>query len=178
MKKAAALCCGLLWLGCASPEARRPLNTPKDTFLKNSANHNKMRFAQEQKQFKIVANNTPELEFTVSEKGFWYALLEEKATATSSPKVGDQVTVNYQIESLNGSLIYDEATLGEVEFLVDKEDVIPALREGVKVLKPGQKGLFLFPSFMCFGVQGDFEKIGSRQSLRFIITLVAIKSEK
>ena len=56
-----------------------------------------MRFAQEQKQFKIVANNThPELEFTVSEKGFWYALLEETATATTSPKVGDQVTINYR----------------------------------------------------------------------------------
>ncbi len=66
MKKVAALCCGLLWLGCASPEARRPLNAPKDTFLKNSANHNKMRFAQEQKQFKIVADNTPVLVFTVS----------------------------------------------------------------------------------------------------------------
>jgi gliding motility-associated peptidyl-prolyl isomerase len=177
MKQLLVFIFAIILLGCEAPQARRPLNSPKNTFLKNSASRNKLRFAQEQSLFKKVAEQNPELNFKVSEKGFWYALQESETSKGNFPRPGDAVQLRYQIEHLNGALIYNEETLGEVQFLVDKEDVIPALREGVKVLKVGQKGVFLFPSFMCYGVQGDFEKIGSNQPLRFIITLVALKSE-
>ena len=81
------------------------------------------------------------------------------------------MTFTYQIENLDGSPIYSEEELGTVSFRVDQEDVIPALREGVKVLRPGEQGLFLFPSFMCFGYQGDcLPSTNSSSVFRFDVT--------
>ena len=64
--------------------------------------------------------------------------------------------------------------MGNVRFLVDQEDYLPALREAAKVLRVGQKAVFLFPSYLCYGYQGDFEKIGSNQPLRFTIKLLSL----
>ena len=91
------------------------------------------------------------------------------------PKKGDLVSFKYRIEDLNGNLIYDEKELGNVSFLIDQEDLIPALREGVKYLRPEEIGVFLFPSYLCYGYQGDGEKIGVNQPLRFTIELLKLK---
>ena len=72
-------------------------------------------------------------------------------------------------------MLYNEEELGTVSFLVDQEDVIPALREGVKYLSEGNSGIFLFPSHLCYGYQGDREKIGSNQPLRITINLLTLK---
>jgi gliding motility-associated peptidyl-prolyl isomerase len=164
----------LLGWSCESLEPRRPLNQQKNQFLMDSAQRNKNRFAQEQAWLAQTAAQESELNFLTSEKGFWYALLQANPRASNYPNTGDLVTLTYQIENLDGSPIYSEEELGTVSFRVDQEDVIAALREGVKVLRPGEQGLFLFPSFMCFGYQGDFEKIGSNQPLRFTIKLVSL----
>ena len=64
--------------------------------------------------------------------------------------------------------MYSKQELGTIDFLVDQEDVIPAIREGVKLLSEGDSGIFLFPSHLCYGYQGDREKIGSNQPLSLI----------
>ena len=60
--------------------------------------------------------------------------------------------------------------------LIDKDDILPALREGVKVLREGETAKFLFPSFLCYGYIGDFNKIGINQPL--IITINLLKHFK
>jgi len=91
-------------------------------------------------------------------------------------KRGDFVEVKYKIEDLNQNLLYGEDDLQTVKFIVDKEEIIPALREGVKFLSEGDTGVFLFPSHFCYGYQGDSEKIGPNQPLRFIIKLVSLSN--
>ena len=44
------------------------------------------------------------------------------------------VRFNYKIEALDGTVLYDEMELGTVKYLVDKEELLPALREAVKIL--------------------------------------------
>jgi len=53
--------------------------------------------------------------------------------------------------------------------------LIPALREGVKYLRPEEIGVFLFPSYLCYGYRGDGEKIGINQPLRFTIELLKLE---
>ena len=65
--------------------------------------------------------------------------------------------------------------LGEVNYLVDKEDLLPALRYAIKELKETEIGVFLMPSFLGFGYQGDGDKIGINQPLRFTIQLNSLK---
>ena len=65
--------------------------------------------------------------------------------------------------------------LGTVDYLVDKEELLPALRYAVKDLSLGDIGTFLMPSFLCYGYQGDGEKIGINQPLRITLQLNSIK---
>ena len=85
------------------------------------------------------------------------------------------VKFNYTIQTLNGNIIYDEMELGTVDYLVDKEELLPALRYAVKDLSMGDIGVFLMPSYLGYGYQGDGEKIGINQPLKFTIQLTDIK---
>ena len=66
-------------------------------------------------------------------------------------------------------MIYSFKELGPVEYAIDQEDLLPALREGLRLLQPEDVAVFLFPSYLCYSYQGDGQKIGINQPLRFII---------
>ena len=163
-----------VFASCESPQVRRPINNKKPYFLSQSAQRNKTRMASEQALFQQIRMSEPQLDYQNSSKGFWYAITEGKDSKKPLAQKGQEVVMRYRIEDLSGNLLYDEEQLGNVRFLVDQEDYLPALREAAKVLREGQSAVFLFPSYLCFGYQGDFEKIGSNQPLRFIIKLVSL----
>ena len=161
-------------LSCQNLQPRRPLNKKKQVFLKESAKRNKNIVAIEQSLFRQVIEIEEKLFFDNAPTGFWYAYQKKTNSNKSYPNKGDRVTFKYRIEDLSGNLIYDEEELGNVSFLIDKEDLIPALREGLKYLREGEIGVFLFPSYLCYGFQGDGEKIGINQPLRFTIELLKL----
>ena len=166
----------LILLGCQNIEPRQPINIQKKVFLNESAKRNKNIIAIEQALFSKVIHQEEKLSFESSPQGFWFAYQNKIPLRDSYPTKGDHVTFRYQIEDINGNLLYNEKELGDVSYLVDQEDLIPALREGIKYLRLGEIGVFLFPSYLCFGYQGDGEKIGINQPLRFTIEL--LKHEK
>ena len=85
------------------------------------------------------------------------------------PKKGDKVRFQYQIEDLQKNIIYDKKNLGFVNYSIDEEDILPALRKALRILKPNEVAVFLFPSYLCYSYQGDGDKIGINQPLRFTI---------
>ena len=167
----------LLFINCQESEARRPINKKKKIFLKESAIRNKNRFEIEQGLFKKFVKNS-ELKFSVSEFGFWYAYKIEKKSDEIVPEKGDQVIFSYKIEDLNNNLLYSKKELGKVSFFVDEEDILPAFRRGIKLMKENEVVVFLFPSYLCYGYQGDGEKIGMNQPLKFTIELLKLKKKK
>ena len=162
---------------CQESEPRRPINKQKQIFLKESAKRNKSKINIEQNLFKQAIKKDTNLKFNSSSKGFWYAYKEKGISPAVRPIKGDRVTFKYRIEDLNQNLLYDEEKLGIVSFHVDQEDLIPALREGVKYLTGGDVAVFLFPSYLCYGYQGDGEKIGINQPLRFTIEMLKIEKK-
>lgn len=172
------LLASLFLLQCQEAVARRPINKKQQVFLNKSAQRNKSRFAIEQKLFNQIREAEPQRNYQNSNKGFWYALVDNRNANSPLPQKGDEVVLEYRIEDLNQNVLYDEKELGKVHFLIDREDYLPALREAAKVLRQGQKAIFLFPSYLCYGYQGDFEKIGSNQPLRFTIKLVSLTKIK
>ncbi len=164
-------------LSCQNLEPRRPINKKTQVFLKESAKRNKNIIAIEQALFQQLMELEQKLTFKITPQGFWYAPQKEGNKSNALPEKGDRVTFKYRIEDLNGNLLYDEKELGEVSFFVDQEDLIPALREGVKYLRSGEIGVFLFPSYLCYGYQGDGEKIGINQPLRFTIELLKLEKK-
>lgn len=162
-------------LSCQNLEPRRPINKQKQVFLRESAKRNKNIIAIEQTLFRQAIQQEEKLFFLSTSQGFWYAYKKKIPIDSSYPKKGDRVTFRYRIEDLNKNLLYNEKELGEVSFFVDQEDLIPALREGVKYLRPEEIGVFLFPSYLCYGYRGDGEKIGINQPLRFTIELLKLE---
>ena len=63
-----------------------------------------------------------------------------------------------------------------ITYVVDKEEIIPALRYGIKELRAEESGVFLMPSFLCYGYQGDGEKIVPNQPLIIEINLISLKN--
>jgi len=45
-------------------------------------------------------------------------------------------------------------------------------------MKENEVVVFLFPSYLCYGYQGDGEKIGMNQPLKFTIKLLKLKQKK
>jgi gliding motility-associated peptidyl-prolyl isomerase len=162
-------------ISCQSPEPRRPINKNKRVFLMESAKRNKSIIAIEQSLFQQVINKEKHLLFSMTPQGFHYAHLKKSSQINPLPKKGDRVTFKYRIEDLSGNLLYDEKDLGNISFFIDQEDLIPALREGLKYLRSGEIGLFLFPSYLCYGYQGDGDKVGINQPLRFTIELLKLE---
>ena len=163
---------------CEESEPRRPINKQKQIFLKESAKRNRSKINIEQNLFDQVIKKDTTLKFYSSPLGFWYAFKKKGEIPSKRPVKGDRVTFKYRIEDLNQNLLYDEDQLGIVSFHVDQEDLIPALREGVKYLTERDVVVFLFPSYLCFGYQGDGEKIGINQPLRFTIEMLKIEKNK
>ena len=162
-------------LSCQNLEPRRPINKQKQVFLRESAKRNKNIINIEQSLFRQVIEREDKLYFEVAPLGFWYAYQKNTNSDTRYPDKGDRVTFKYRIEDLSGNLLYDEKELGSVSFFIDQEELIPALREGLKYLRSGEIGVFLFPSYLCYGYQGDGEKIGINQPLRFTIELLKLE---
>lgn len=162
-----------LAIGCTQPQPRKPINTKKDSFLKGSVERNKNIINQQQLQFKKIIAQDSTRNYIASSTGFWYAYLVETDSVKVRPKRGDRVRFDYKIEALDATVLYDEMELGTVSYLVDKEELLPALREAVKVLSVNEVATFLFPSYLCYGYQGDDEKVDINQPLRFTIKLVS-----
>ena len=109
--------------GCQNLEPRRPINKQKQVFLKESAKRNKNIVAIEQALFQQHIEKEKKLDFNATPQGFWFAHQKKNKNNRVLPVKGDRVTFLYRIEDLNGNLLYDEKTLGEVSFFLDQEDL-------------------------------------------------------
>ena len=97
----------------------------------------------------------------------------KKKTDKLKPKTGDKEKFNYFIQDLDKNILYEEK-LDTITYYVDKEELLPGIRKAIKILNEGEIAVFLFPSYLCYGYQGDGEKIGINQPLRFTINLISI----
>ena len=163
---------------CTRLEPRKPLNEKKTSFLDASVIRNKRQYDLEQQLFKTVMKRDSTLTYQSSQYGFWYAFKTQSTTENPLPQKGDRVLFDYEIADLNGILLYGKEELGQITYYVDEEELLPALREGIRIMRPGEEVVFLFPSYLCFGYLGDGEKITINQPLRFTIFLVSLARGK
>ncbi|MDG1762823.1 MAG: gliding motility-associated peptidyl-prolyl isomerase GldI [Flavobacteriaceae bacterium] len=159
----------ICFFSCAQMEPRAPINKERTIFLNSSALRNKRLLVQEEKMLLESAKKDSLLNFIRSEAGYLYAYLRKAETNTPLPQKGDQVRFQYQIEDLQKKMIYDKKSLGVVNYAIDEEELLPGLREALRIMRPNEVVVFLFPSYLCYSYQGDGDKIGISQPLRFTI---------
>ena len=172
---------GLLTLmvtSCKTPEARKPVNIKTGSFLDESITRNKKLSAKEESRIlKIIEQDTIH-DYKASDGGFWYYYHTRDTTSTVEfPKFGDHVSFSYQLNDLNDNVIYTKKELDTVSYTIDKEELFLGLREGLKLMKPGEIVTFLFPSYQAYGYYGDDNKIGTNIPLKAKVTLHTIERE-
>ena len=152
-------------------EARRPISQKSGTFMKRSVERNKKLIIGEEGQIDSIIKSNPKIKYLASKKGYWYTYEIQNKLDTLTPKKGDVAFFDYEIKDLKGNVIYSELELRPQTYLVDKQNIMMGLRDGIKLMHKNEKVNFLFPSHMGFGYHGDNKKIGANQPLLCSVTL-------
>lgn len=164
----------LICLSCKSPEARLPETVQSGSFLKESAERNKKLNEQEKLLIQDIIRNNPEREYIASESGFWYSYTAKGENKNQQPDFGDIIDFEYNVSDLNGREIY---TKEQKTYVMDKQELFTGLREGLKLMNPGDQITFIFPSQKAYGYYGDDNKIGTNVPLICEVTLNTITQE-
>ena len=152
-------------------EARRPISQASGSFMKRSVERNKKLIIGEEGQIDSIIKSNPKVKYFASKKGYWYSYEIQNKLDTLTPKKGDVAFFDYEIKDLKGNVIYSELELRPQTYLVDKQNIMMGLRDGIKLMRKNEKVNFLFPSHMGFGYHGDNKKIGANQPLLCTVTL-------
>lgn len=168
----------LLLSSCNKQQARKPLSYSSGSFMKESVARNKKLIAGEESKIEAIMKSDTASKYIASPKGYWYKYDLKSASSDSiRPKKGDVAYFDYEVKDLNGNVIYTELELRPQVYLVDKQDIMMGMRDGIKLMKKGEKVTFLFPSHMGYGYHGDNRRIGHNEPLITTIFLRDIKPE-
>ncbi len=159
-------------ISCKEPEARRPKKQGTTNFYNEVIKKNKRLNILEKKRLENWISEDTINQYEASENGFWYTYIVKDSINTLKPKIENVVLVSYDISDINGNIIYEKQ---EINYKVDKEDFIPALQDGIKLMKKGETITFVIPSYSAFGVTGDGNKITVNQPIKSTVTLIEIK---
>ena len=168
----------LLVMSCKETEARRPISYATGTYKKAMIEKNIKLVAQEEKIIDSIMKSTPEKEYLISKKGFWYTYEQRNETDTLTPKRGDMAYFEYELNDIYGNVIYTALELRPQEYLVDKQEIMTGLRHGIKLMRKNEKVTFLFPSHVGYGYLGDKNRIGPNVPLKCTVTLTDFKPVK
>jgi len=158
---------------CSSPEPRKPIIRKTSSFMSESVERNTVLKNIEEKIFRQIMDNDSLNNYINSEYGFWYYYKERDLINNKLASTGDEVIFSYEVRTLNNSIIYSKEELGDRNYLVDKEDLITGLQEGIKLMKEGEVVVFLFPSYKAYGYVGN-DRVRSNEPLIYTVKLKKI----
>lgn len=159
---------------CKSPEARRPISQKTGSFIKESAERNKKLVEKEEAIIAQMIEKDTARTYIASESGFWYYYNVKVEKDTITAKFGDIVNFDYNVKDFQGQTIYSDEDIIADNYSMDQEELFTGLREGLKLMKPGETVTFLFPSQKAYGYYGDTKKIGTNVPLICEVTVNSI----
>lgn len=168
----------ITFLSCKQQQARMPVSRSSGTFMKESAARNKKLIAGEEGKIDSIIKSNPKIQYIASKKGYWYHYIVKNERDTLRPKKGDVAQFDYEIQDLKGNVVYSEVELRPQTYIVDKQNIMMGLRDGIKLMHKNEKVSFLFPSHMAFGYRGDTKRIKTNQPIIVTVTLNDFKKEE
>lgn len=165
------------FLSCKQSQARMPISRSSGTFMKESAIRNKKLIAGEEGKIDSIIKSNPKIKYFASTKGYWYHYITKNERDTLRPKKGDVAQFDYEIMDLKGNVVYSEVELRPQTYVVDKQNILMGLRDGIKLMHKNEKVSFLFPSHMAYGYRGDTKRIKSNEPIICNVTLHDFKPQ-
>lgn len=166
----------ILLIGCSEPTPRKPIARKTSTFLKESIERNKTINKLEEEELQRLMATDSVNTYISSQYGFWYYYKTKDTVNTKLPVKGDKMVYEYKIDNIYDEPIYSKEELGERTYLVDEQELIAGLQEGLKLLKAGEEVVFLFPSHKAYGYSG-YQKINGNQPLKYTVNVKSITTK-
>jgi len=163
-------------ISCSGPEPRKPVIRKTGSFMKESIKRNKALNTLEEDLLKAKLKKDSIHNYFNSSKGFWYFYNKRDSLQTKYPEKGDEVIYTYEVKRLNDSILYSKEEVGKKHYLVDKEELITGLQDGLKLMHPGEEVTFLFPSHKAFGYTGN-ERVMPNEPLIYTVELIEINKK-
>jgi len=88
---------------------------------------------------------------------------------------GDIVTLDYTVKLITGDVIYSSAQSGYKEFEVGRGGVESGLEEAVLLMHVGDRGRFILPSHLAYGLLGDEQLIPPKSTIIYEVKLIDLK---
>jgi len=172
------LCLLLIFVGCQSPEARRPVSIKSGSFIDQSVKLNKKVNSLQHERIQQIIQDNLDKDFIASPNGFWYYYNIKVEGDSIMPKFGDIVNFNYNISDFENNSIYSEEDIKTQNYAMDQEEIFSGLREGIKLMKAGETITFLFPSDQAYGYYGDENRIGTNVPIICKVTINTITQKE
>ncbi len=144
--------------------------------MKESIKRNKALNTLEEDLLKAKLKKDSIHNYLNSSKGFWYFYNQKDSLQTEYPEKGDEVVYTYEVKRLNDSILYTKEEIGKKRYLVDKEELITGLQDGLKLMHPGEEVTFLFPSHKAFGYTGN-ERVMPNEPLIYTVELIELNKK-
>lgn len=161
-------------VSCKTPEARKPISHKSGSFINASVERNIKLNKQEKERIQQIIKADSDKEYITSESGFWYTYETKVEKDTIRAEFGDIVNFDYNVKTLSGQTIYSDEDIKPRDYTMDKQELFTGLREGLKLMKPGETVTFLFPSQKAYGYYGDADRIGTSVPLMCKVTVNSI----
>lgn len=161
---------------CNNPEARKPILKKSSSTMEESVLFNKALITAQENAFENLIKKDSLSTYIVSNFGFKYKF-NKKSEAGYFPEIGDKIVYTYEIFDINMQLIYSASDIGIQKYVVDKQEIVEGLREGLKLMNVGDNATFLFPSHKVFGYLGDQKKVEINQPLIYKVQLIKINKK-
>ena len=156
---------------CKERIARLPVNVSSGVDYTSSIELAKKINQKEEIRFREYLKAKNE-KFDRSNFGFLYKIGNN---LDSLIKSGDIVKYSYIVESLGGSVIYSKRNRS---LIIDHQEEIKGMHEGLKLMSEGSKATFIFPSHQAYGFHGDENKIKSNTPLIYRVEVLEVNNKQ
>lgn len=159
-------------LSACSNEQERPVKRPPANMKQALERVNKYEVKKETDEINqyVLRHNW---NMKTSGTGMRYMIYQ--SSNGDSVRTGDWVTVNYTISLLDGTLCYSSDEDGSKEFKAEGDNVESGLHEAVLLMKVGEKGKFILPSYRAHGIRGDESRIPPMASILIDLEILKVK---
>lgn len=129
------------------------------------------------KEVESIQNYIEDRDLALERNGTGIYFQLDSLGAGPNPQPGDIAEYRFKISMLNGALLYQSSPNSHSKLRIDREDAEIGLHEALKLMRVGDKGLFILPSHRAFGVAGDQNKIPPFTALVYELELIAIQKQ-
>jgi FKBP-type peptidyl-prolyl cis-trans isomerase len=106
--------------------------------------------------------------------GLWYYISEPGNG--NALKEGDRVILDYECYLLDGTLCYSSLETGPMDIVLGSTGIEPGLYDGLRLLRPGARAVFIIPPYLAHGLPGDGRKIPPRSIIVYKVLVRGVNN--